>query len=391
MTERSAAEVLDELDEHARAAAPATFLDFTIDWADLFSSDHRDAGEWLVEPFLADRHAHALYAPAKAGKSLLALAVAAAVATGRPILARPRSEPLPVIYCDYEMQPDDILERLEALGYNDPAELAHLHYVMLPDVAALDTAAGGTTLAVDIERTGARLVVIDTTGRAVGGPENESDTYLAFSRHTGRRLRRLDCTWLRLDHAGKNLKRGQRGTSAKNDDVDIVWQLTADETRLDLTATHRRMGWVPHRLQILKRVDGFDLHLEMVDTAWPLGTNDLADTLDRLALPLGISVRKARAALRDAGETASNETLVAALKWRRERSNDRRERDTPETPTTQTAGGSRAFRNPATVTLERSSPNPGNTAPESGTENDCPTCGGAMKADGYCPTCEPER
>ena len=38
-------------------------------------------------------------------------------------------------------------------------------------------------------------------------------------------LKDADIALLRIDHAGKDLTRGQRGTSAKNDDVDVVWFL----------------------------------------------------------------------------------------------------------------------------------------------------------------------
>jgi hypothetical protein len=236
------------------------------------------------------------------------------------VLGRPAGNPAPVIYVDYEMSQPDILERLLAFGYNDPDELASLYYVLMPDVAALDTPQGGTTLVADVERTGARLVVIDTTGRAVSGEEDRADTYLAFARHTGRLLKRAGVTWIRLDHAGKNPERGQRGTSAKNDDVDIVWRLTGDDNGFDLRATHRRVDWVPRDVRIVKREEQMVLSLVALDTGWPAGTAPTADILDRLELPLDTTVRAARAAFKEAGETADTTVLAAALRWRRERS-----------------------------------------------------------------------
>ena len=38
-------------------------------------------------------------------------------------------------------------------------------------------------------------------------------------------LKEAGIALLRIDHAGKDLTRGQRGTSAKRDDVEVVWFL----------------------------------------------------------------------------------------------------------------------------------------------------------------------
>src|SRR5215207_7410755 len=66
--------------------------------------------------------------------------------------------------------------------------------------------------------------------RAVAGEENSADTLRNFNRHTGSLLKRHGNTWWRADHSGKDPTKGARGTSAKNDDVDIVWQLNRTES-----------------------------------------------------------------------------------------------------------------------------------------------------------------
>lgn len=302
---------------------------FRIDWERLYTGmgdepEHR----WLVEPFLAAGRAHALYAPAKVGKSLLALHVAAAVATGRGALDQQAGPRRPVVYVDYEMSPDDVLERLELLGYDEPDELANLHYVLLPDVGGLDSREGGQALAGYAMALSASLVVIDTTGRSVDGPENEADTYLAYYRHTAMRLKLEGITTLRLDHAGKDLSKGMRGTSAKNDDVDVVWQMTRSDGGVRLRATHRRMSWVPEEFHVRYDEEG-DPVLSMAEKGWPARTGELANLLDSLEAPADISHRTASRLLRDHGTKVRNDTLAAVLRWRRDPS--RLLRSAPET------------------------------------------------------------
>jgi RecA-family ATPase len=114
----------------------------------------------------------AIFSPPKEGKSLLALDVCAAAATGGPILGRPASEPLSVVYIDYEMTPDDLRERLERMGYRPDSHLENLHYYQLVDLPPLDSATGGQVLKNIVRRWDARLVVLDTMARVVCGEEN---------------------------------------------------------------------------------------------------------------------------------------------------------------------------------------------------------------------------
>lgn len=59
------------------------------------------------------------------------------------------------------------------------------------------------------------MVVIDTISRAVGGEENDNDTWLNFYQYTGLRLKQAKVSVIRLDHTGKDLTEGERGGSAK--------------------------------------------------------------------------------------------------------------------------------------------------------------------------------
>jgi RecA-family ATPase len=154
-----------------------------------------------------------MFAVTGLGKSLLALDIAAAMATGRSVLGLPGSVPACISYFDLEMTRADLHDRLADLGYGADSDLSRLHYYQLPDLPPLDTAEGGETLMRVVERDRPTLVIIDTMARVVEGDENSADTYRDFFRCSGIRLKAAGVSLLRLDHAGKDASRGQRGSS----------------------------------------------------------------------------------------------------------------------------------------------------------------------------------
>jgi hypothetical protein len=280
--------------------------DLLLDWA-AFWAQKREEAEWLAEPIL----------PAK---RLLALWLAAGLATGARLLSAPTA-PINVLYLDYEMTEDDLAERLENMGYGPHSDLSRLHYALLPSLPGLDEPEGGKAVVELARSVGAQLVVIDTFGRAVHGDENEADTVRAWYRWTGLNLKAEGRAFVRVDHAGKDLDKGQRGTSAKNDDVDVVWRLARqDGDTFRLTAKKRRMSWVPEVVDIVMREDPHLAYGLLGGPSYPAGTKEVADTLDELGVPLTATRRVASDALKSAGNGARTLVVSAALKWRREAS-----------------------------------------------------------------------
>jgi hypothetical protein len=304
------------LDLAADAAPVDQFATALVDWHDLWNAP--EVGEdFLIAPVVARGRGHALYAPAKAGKSLLVLYIAACAATGRAVLDQPAGDPVRVLYVDKEMTRADLRERLADMGFGPDDDLSRLAYYSLPALPALDTPQGGAELLALALHHRAELVVIDTVSRVLSGEENSNDTIQNFARYTGEGLKAAGIAALRIDHAGKDLDRGSRGGSAKNDDVDVVWQLLPrDRGRFTLKATHRRIAWVPEVVDIEQATD--PLGYKLTTDSWPAGTADAARLLDRLEVPLDYGKTKARDAIKAAGEKAPrNETLLAALRFRR--------------------------------------------------------------------------
>ncbi len=293
-----------------------------IDWTDFWSAE-REPEQWAIYPLIPKGRGVSLYAPAKAGKSTVVLAAVAAAASGKPGLMGPAGPPTDVLYLDYEMTGDDLYERLEGLGYSADVDLTRLHYALIPSLPPLDTQAGAAAVVKAVAATGATVVVVDTYGRAVEGDENENDTTREFYRHTGTALKAMGVAVLRCDHAGKDIDKGARGGSAKNDDVDVVWRLLRTEGGVKLSRTHSRVPWVPESVELAYSEDdetGLVRLSPLNRKGYAAGTKETAEVLERLEVPVGVSTRRAQKALIEVGEGRRRQVVVDALRYLKEKS-----------------------------------------------------------------------
>jgi hypothetical protein len=295
----------------------AQLLGQLVDWETFWEADHAEE-EWMARPIIAAKRSHAIYAPGGTGKSLFALWLAAKLVTGANIFGNPHQRRR-ILYLDYEMTEDDLADRLDSIGIESADALTHLHYALLPSLPSADKPEGGKAICRLAQLVGADLVIIDTFSRAVEGDENDADTVRSFYRWTGIHLKAAGIAFVRIDHSGKDLAKGQRGSSAKNDDVDIVWEMRVVEGGFKLTAKKRRMGWVPETIT-MTQTDG-PLEYDMADRpGYPTGTSDIVTTLDKYDIDPKLGYRKAATELRAKGVTPPGSTMLrAAVRFRRER------------------------------------------------------------------------
>jgi len=293
---------------------PDEMLSMLVDWKTFWSLEHATE-EWLAKPLIAKGRQTALFASAKTGKSWLTLNVTAALATGKPILGQPAQPPVHVLYLDYEMIESDLYERLEQFGYTEDDDLSHLHYALIPNLPPLNTTEGASAIMKLVELTKAEVVVIDTTGRAIDGEENSADSYREFARTTGLSLKRANIACIRTDHAGKDggKKQGQRGSSAKNDDVDIVYRLDKSDDGLTLKRTHTRISWVPETVSLV--VEDFDdiisIRLRSKEQrGWTVKEIAIANRLDELGFPQDIGVNEVIRQLKDQGISLGHKSAI---------------------------------------------------------------------------------
>lgn len=275
--------------------------DARLDWATEFARDH-DAVTWLPGKLGQRGDQIALVGEGKAGKSLFMLDWCWHAVTGRKFLDTEVTETLTVLYVDRENSARDLVARLRAFGAT-PGELTELVYLSFPTLGALDTECAAELLAA-VDRYGAEVVVLDTVSRFVEGKENDSDTWLALYRNVHAELKARGVTGIRLDHFGKDTDRGSRGSSAKSQDIDHVWELSklADDpsgdatrvTKLRLTRTHTRSGLGPDMIDI-------DRVAVMEGDAWADGQTNHRLSTEGARVWGGIIVTKVAAELDAAG------------------------------------------------------------------------------------------
>jgi hypothetical protein len=296
-----------------------------LDIGELLDSDDPDV-VWLVEPVIAaDGGYTGLVADGKAGKSLLALEIACALATGHPVLGNPPREPVTVGYLDYENPRGEIRRRIRALGYDAPSLrgllIKNLRYASMPSFGPLDTETGAANLLKWVDQNVPALLIIDTVSRVISTDKEDSSTpWLAFYRLTVAPLRARKVSTMRLDHFGKDRERGGRGSSAKTQDVDHIWELrVTNGSRLSMERTHSRSGIGSDRLLIRRTGNpqerGTTRHEVTSDEAILVGQEilSLAALADQLGLPPDAGKRPLKDRLQKAGRGDATERACAKV------------------------------------------------------------------------------
>lgn len=301
-------------------------------WSDFLTRNLGEV-EWLPGRLMARGQQVALVGEGKVGKSLLSQEWAYRMAAGKSFLTGPPAQPVRVLYVDQENGHDDIQARLLAYGAH-PVELANLIYLSFPPFRPLDTADGGSDLIEAVEQYDAEIVFFDTVSRMIKGKENDADTWLDLYRHTTKRLKSRRIASVRLDHMGKDTDRGARGSSAKTQDVDHVWELAAQgESTLRLRRTHTRTGIGEGELYVTRHavkvgdqwkpggtyhaLDA-DEHGAPVTGPW-LVAQGIAAKLDAAGEPDTLGRDLLRAACARLGIKASNDVLSQVASYRKGR------------------------------------------------------------------------
>jgi hypothetical protein len=332
---------VNDIVEHARktfegaatltAHGPAHLAAAILDWDEFFATDFGSV-RLLPGRLMAPGQQITLVGDGKAGKSLFAQEWMWRMATGRPFLGDDAADPLPILYLDAENGREQIQERIFSFG-GGPGGMGLLRYASFPPVRPLDTAGGGADLMNLVQATGAQLVVIDTVSRFISGAENDADTWLSLYRHTLMPLKSAGIASVRLDHFGKDKDRGGRGSSAKNQDVDHVWELSAQGGgMLSLRRTHTRTGIGPDEFAIRREahrsgdawVPGHTRHVavtfEHVEQNLPGTPEYIIMKLDGAGVPRDAGRDRLRTECLRLNIAASNGTLSEVAKIRKARS-----------------------------------------------------------------------
>lgn len=186
--------------------------------------------KWLLDGIIPADGFGILYGPSGSYKSFVALDMAVAVATGQSWHGVDVDGIGPVLYVAAEGAMG-LQERAVAWSRHYKRDYGHL--VILPVAVMLDDPIM-TQWFVEAamkaqERLGSpfKMVVIDTMARSFNGDENSAQDTGAFINSCSAWRSKLDnCTVMIITHAGKEVARGIRGSSALKAACDFVYVVT---------------------------------------------------------------------------------------------------------------------------------------------------------------------
>jgi hypothetical protein len=159
---------------------------------------------WLVKPIVEFEGPTVVAAPGGSNKSMLSLAIAATVATGRgKFLGLNARKQMPVLYLDWEADQWSHKDRLTAMCAANGIEFPDQLYYRREYAPLVESA---DELAKHVAQLAAGMVVIDSKGAALGGAPEEAEGTLRFFRG----IRKLRVPALIVDHLPNSDKDGKR-------------------------------------------------------------------------------------------------------------------------------------------------------------------------------------
>jgi putative DNA primase/helicase len=197
---------------------------------DDFLAIHVPPRGMLLDPILPERSLAMLYAPRGVGKTLLALSIGLAVASGSSLLRWHAPRQRRVLYVDGEMPLVSLQERLRSISNGLGADIPNDGFRVL----AADNTENGLSIsseegqrAIDLLLTEVDLVIFDNLSTlCTNGSESASDAWVPMQNWL-LKLRRQGIAVLFVHHAGTNGR--QRGTSRREDALDTVIALRRPE------------------------------------------------------------------------------------------------------------------------------------------------------------------
>jgi len=200
-----------------------------------------DPRQWVVENLIIEKSLTVLYADAGSKKTYISLALAESVCHGIPWLAY-TTQAAPVLYLDEENGEDEIDERLDHIlrGLNRPP--SEKFYTVSYAGLLLDNRGDILKIKTLIDRTGAKLVILDSLQDFMTGDENsKQDTQPIFTA-LKKLANQTGAAILVQHHAGKN--GDYRGSSTIKGNVDMMLEVksTEDSNLITFKSKKKRRG-----------------------------------------------------------------------------------------------------------------------------------------------------
>lgn len=224
----------------------------------------------LLGPIIMRRSINMLYAWRGIGKTMLALNIAGAVASGGEFHKWKAPKPATVLYLDGEMTAEEMQGRLKAMLASGSYPGAEKRiYLLNPDaypktMPNLSTPEGQVLVLEMVSELKIDLLVVDNISTLTSGyEENKADSWVPLQ-DFALKVKRMGAALLFVHHASKN--GGQRGTSKKEDVMDTVIQLTHPDDYEPSQGARFKVGYDKGRYLRGEDSEGFEAQLNLAGT-----------------------------------------------------------------------------------------------------------------------------
>lgn len=180
--------------------------------------------EWIVDGVLPARSLVLLYGPSTAGKSFVAIDLAAHLAAGRPWHGHPVRTSR-VLYVAAEGVAG-VGRRVDAWCSRHGVEPGALAVDWIPHPVNLGDDQAAAELARHTEQLAAQVVVVDTLARCCVGVDENSGRDMGLVVANCERLQAAGASVLLVHHAGKDLLKGARGHSSLKAAIDAEFEVS---------------------------------------------------------------------------------------------------------------------------------------------------------------------
>lgn len=247
---------------------------------EISSADELQPLEYLVHPIAPKLKPTVIFGEPGSGKSQFAVVLTIVLCLpwhDNPLRLTPPNRPTPVLFLDYEADPEDIQRQLVSLAKGMGLPYVNLHYrrCSLPLADDIDS------IRQHAEDIGAEVVIIDSISLAAGDDPSKPNVATTFMRQ----VRQLRLTSISLAHTSKDTESRKKtifGSIMWEAGARSVWEAKGqeDDDALDIALFHRKSN-----LSRKFKPQGYRITYEgdyPTDIRWHNPT-DVAEFLERMS------------------------------------------------------------------------------------------------------------
>lgn len=214
---------------------------------------------FYVEDWLPQQGVAEFYAPPKTGKSAFAAQIARCIGAGLPILGR-KTQKGRVLYLQFELGEEILQERLRKTGQSYPNVFIGTTFGM-----RLDQEGGRVLLEKSMDAIQPQVLILDPWSKLISGDENEGKDTRVLTNYLDDIRSAYHCSIIVFHHAGKDISKGSRGSSAipgwVDSEIEMKRVKTEDKSILRVKWTPKFLRHAPTSEPIEAQWEAWEFHL----------------------------------------------------------------------------------------------------------------------------------